>query len=60
MKNFVFMLLAFFSLSLVSCDKDDDNTPTDKTDDVVEIAIRQVKNGQLSISSKPVLISSTY
>lgn len=48
MKNFAFMLLAFFSLSLVSCDKDDDKSPTDKTDDVVEIAIRQVKNGQLS------------
>lgn len=48
MKNFAFMLLAFFSLSLASCDKDDDNTPADKTDDVVEIAIRQVKPGQLS------------
>ena len=47
MKNFAFMLLAFFSLSLVSCDKDDDNTTADKTDDVVEIAIRQVKTGQL-------------
>lgn len=48
MKNFAFMLLAFFILSLVSCDKDDDNTSADKTDDVVEIAIRQVKTGQLS------------
>ena len=47
MKNFALMLLAFFSLSILGCDKDD-NTPTDKTDDVVEIAIRQVKTGQLA------------
>jgi hypothetical protein len=47
MKNFALMLLAFFSLSILACDKDD-NTPTDKTDDVVEIAIRQVKTGQLA------------
>lgn len=36
------------SLALFSCDKDNDNVITDKTDDVVEIAIRQVKTGQTS------------
>lgn len=37
------------SLALLSCKKNDDATPTvDKTDDVVEIAIRQVKTGQES------------
>jgi hypothetical protein len=47
MKNFSFLLLAMLSLAVMGCDKDDDN-PTDKTDDVVEIAIRQVKTGQLA------------
>jgi len=51
MRNFAFMLLAFFGLSIVSCDKVDDNTPTDKTDDVVEIAIRQVKTSQATTFS---------
>lgn len=47
MKNFAVTFFAFFSLFILGCDKDDD-TPTDKTDDVVEIAIRQVKTGQIA------------
>jgi hypothetical protein len=48
MKNTIFfkailgMMLAF---AVLSCKKDE-TTPVDKTDDVVEIAIRQVKTGQ--------------
>lgn len=42
------MLLLLLVGGLMSaCDKDD-NTPADRTDDVVEIAIRQVKTGQLT------------
>ncbi|MEZ4984698.1 MAG: hypothetical protein R2795_06635 [Saprospiraceae bacterium] len=46
MNKFSLLLLLVGSL-MFACDKDD-NTPTDKTDDVVEIAIRQVKTGQLA------------
>lgn len=49
MKNIKVLFSVFaMSLALFSCDKDDDNVTTDKTDDVVEIAIRQVKTGQTS------------
>lgn len=49
MKNIkiIFSIYAI-SLALFSCKKDDDKITVDKTDDVVEIAIRQVKTGQTS------------
>lgn len=50
MKNSVYIkatLALLFAVSVLSCKKDE-TTPVDKTDDVVEIAIRQVKTGQTS------------
>lgn len=47
MKNISILMLLVVGTLMTGCDKDDD-TSADKTDDVVEIAIRQVKTGQLT------------
>lgn len=48
MNKISILLLLLVGSLMPACDKEDDNTPMDKTDDVVEIAIRQVKTGQLA------------
>ncbi len=49
MKNIAILILLLIGGLLTGCDKDDTTATADKTDDVVEIAIRQVKTGQTAL-----------